>query len=392
MMKIANTVSLRPVADELYTRYLLAVTAGDIMLGEVADHLYVSDLDLKQADKAKAIREAVQVGFEDTIEAAVDHIFSGDPSLLPYIRLADRMSEDELAEKLYQYILTHVTLREASEILQNPYYRNIRIKEGASGPIRLKKNNYLAGEFFQTYRSSFARDDPFAYADIGLFDGPVDFPVLLENGRVWMSVVSSEIDSMKEPVAEAKGRVITFGLGLGYFAYMAAVKEEVESVTVVELNPHVIDLFRKNILPQFPDPQKIRIIQDDAFSFVKSRENTGFDYAFSDFWGGTDDGVRLYVKFCQAAQGFKAEKHDYWIESCFMEYFFRPALLQLLGKKMGHENFSIVPYGKQIHGLMNRFMDYVEKKDILIQTGEDVLHLFEPRTMARLVRGFAAES
>ena len=54
---------------------------------------------------------------------------------------------------------------------------------------------------------------------------------------------------MKLPVERAKGKVLTFGLGLGYFAYMCSLKEEVESVTVVEKDKSVIKLFNEIILP-----------------------------------------------------------------------------------------------------------------------------------------------
>lgn len=390
-MKISNTIELRALTDTLYMQYLLAVTAGDIMLGEVADHLYVSDLDLKKPDRNKSIQEAVDLGFWDTIDTAVDHIYSREEDLTPYILLADRMGLDELAEQLHQYILAHVTLRDASEICNNPYYRNIHIREGSAGMIQLKQNNYLAGEFFQTYRGSFKRADPFAYADAGFFDEPVDFPVLLENGRVWMSVVSSEIDSMEEPIKAAQGEVITFGLGLGYFTYMAAIKEEVESVTVVEMNPYVISLFRKNILPQFPHPEKVRIVQADAFDFIRSPKDREYDYAFSDFWGGTDDGVRLYLDFYRHAQGFGTKKHDYWIESCFMEYFFRPALMKLLGKEILHKDLPLVSYSKEINRLMDRFIRYTAGKDITLKTAEDVYCLLEPKTLEQLVHEFAVE-
>lgn len=390
-MKISNTIELRALTDTLYTQYLLAVTAGDIMLGEVADHLYVSDLDLKNPDRDKSIQEAVDIGFWDTIDTAVDHIYSRGEDLVPYMLLADRMGPDELAEQLHEYILAHVTLRDASEIRNNPYYRNIHIREDSAGTIQLKQNNYLAGEFFQTYRSFFKRTDPFAYADAGFFNEPVDFPVLLENGRVWMSVVSSEVDSMEEPIKAAQGEVITFGLGLGYFTYMAAIKEEVESVTAVEMNPYVISLFRENILPQFPHPEKVRIVQADAFEFIRSPKKREYDYAFSDFWGGTDDGVRLYLDFYRHAQEFKVKKHDYWIESCFMEYFFRPALMKLLGKEILHKDLPLVSYSKEIDRLMDQFIRYTAGKNITLKTEEDVYHLLEPKALEKLVHEFAVE-
>ena len=76
-----------------------------------------------------------------------------------------------------------------------------------------------------------------------------------------MTITPNEIETMKEPVDEAFGHVLTFGLGLGYYAYMVSEKENVESITIVETNEDVIDLFNKYILPQFKNAHKIKIIQ-----------------------------------------------------------------------------------------------------------------------------------
>lgn len=71
-----------------------------------------------------------------------------------------------------------------------------------------------------------------------------------------MSLVMSEIESMEEPLRLARGKVITYGLGLGYYAFMAAQKETVDSVTIVEMNPSIIKIFNDVLLPQFPHKEK----------------------------------------------------------------------------------------------------------------------------------------
>lgn len=60
------------------------------------------------------------------------------------------------------------------------------------------------------------------------------FPAVLENERIWMTITPNEIETMKEAVDKAFGNVLTFGLGLGYYAYMVSEKVNVESITVVE--------------------------------------------------------------------------------------------------------------------------------------------------------------
>ena len=85
------------------------------------------------------------------------------------------------------------------------------------------------------------------YAPLGFFTERFDFPAVLENGNEWMTLTPVDMDTCVEAIEKSRGKVVTFGLGLGYFAYMAAMKENVESVTVVELSDDVIRLFKKHI-------------------------------------------------------------------------------------------------------------------------------------------------
>ena len=52
-MHFANPKAFTRPLRKLLKSYLLSVTAGDIMLGEVADHLCVNDLDRGLSDKER---------------------------------------------------------------------------------------------------------------------------------------------------------------------------------------------------------------------------------------------------------------------------------------------------------------------------------------------------
>ena len=52
-MHFANPKAFTRPLRKLLKTYLLSVTAGDIMLGEVADHLCVNDLDRGLSDKER---------------------------------------------------------------------------------------------------------------------------------------------------------------------------------------------------------------------------------------------------------------------------------------------------------------------------------------------------
>ena len=76
-MYIVRNQEVQQTISYLWKKYLLAITAGDIMLGEVADQLYVSDLNFDELKKEgiDALLEAViSTGFADTIDGAIDNL------------------------------------------------------------------------------------------------------------------------------------------------------------------------------------------------------------------------------------------------------------------------------------------------------------------------------
>ena len=120
---------------------------------------------------------------------------------------------------------------------------------------------------------------------------------------------------MKEPIARASGNVLTLGLGLGYFAFHASQKETVTSVTVIEREHDVIELFQKLILPQFPHKEKIRIIRADAFDYMQTElPKASYDFIFADLWHDASDGLELYLKLKQMESNAHGTPTDYWIE------------------------------------------------------------------------------
>ena len=206
-----------------------------------------------------------------------------------------------------------------------------------------------------------------------------------------MSVVPSEIRSMEKDIEAAKGKVITYGLGLGYYAFMASEKEEVESVTVVEMNRDVISLFKRNILPQFPNKEKIRIIEADAFAFIEKQEDGIYDTAFSDFWSGVDDGLDLYLRFMAKTARFAKTKHSYWIDTCFMEYFFRPVLIRGLMEQITGKKIIMPEVSGRIRKVQNRFETYLKTKNDRITSPEELTLLFTNESMISLMRDFAVK-
>ncbi|MBQ3743744.1 MAG: hypothetical protein II858_07810 [Bacteroidales bacterium] len=224
---------------------------------------------------------------------------------------AETSEEDRFIEA--NYLRPGLQRLDTALYKNDPYYRNIRI------PALDRDGWSLAWQDYQPYEL-FLRDDLILTDDlrqipaIGYFPEPFSYPSVLQDGREWMSIKPSEIESSRPAVEAACGRVVTFGLGLGYFAYMAARKPDVTSVTVVERDPAVLTLFREHILPQIPEREKIVLVQDDAFDFLERRMAAAApDFVFMDIWHDIADGTPLYVRAKQFETRFPHTRFCYWI-------------------------------------------------------------------------------
>ena len=234
--------------------------------------------------------------------------------------LANVFSEDE-NEVVWlerEYLFRSVKRLSPEEYLKNPYIERIKIP-------KIKEENWDLGyQAYEPYEGFIYRDmlfekDYVEIPQIGYFDEKFSFPTVFENGREWMAIKPNEIETMKKPIEKAKGRVLVYGLGIGYFAFMVSEKAEVESVTIVERDENVIKLFERHILPQFPNKQKIIVIKSDAFDFAKNEMKKGsFNYVFTDLWHDVSDGVDLYVKMEKYEALCPNSHFEYWIEDSIL--------------------------------------------------------------------------
>jgi hypothetical protein len=209
---------------------------------------------------------------------------------------------------------------DANEYFNNPYYKNIKIPTKKIGNSELKYEKYNPFEGF-VCNDIIQTKDGRQIPQIGFFETEFKFPAVFENDRIWMTITPNEIETMKEPVDRAFGNVLTFGLGLGYYAYMVSEKENVDSVTVVDLNENVINLFKKYVLPQFKNAHKIKIIKADAFDYAqKHLANGNFDFVFTDLWHDVSDGKDMYLKMKKYERLSPKTVFTYWIEKSIMCY------------------------------------------------------------------------
>ena len=159
------------------------------------------------------------------------------------------------------------------------------------------------------------------YPQVGFFEEHFRYPAILENGRIWMTVTPNEIETMKSPIEKAHGKVLTLGLGLGYYQYMISNKTNVDKIYIIDKNETIINLFKKYILPQFQNKDKIKIIHTDAFEFLKNdMSKYNFNFVFSDLWHDVSDGVDMYLDIKNYEKLYPNIDFEYWIEKSIKMY------------------------------------------------------------------------
>lgn len=232
----------------------------------------------------------------------------------------------DLEENAEDKILYYNYFEEMLEVLapqqyeDNPYYQNIKIPNAQVGRWEFKHEKYKPYEAF-VYNDLKKLADGRVMPQIGFFEKEFSYPAVLENNREWMLITPNEIETMKAPIAAAHDKVLTFGLGLGYYAYMVSEKENVSSVTIVEKDENVIKLFKQYILPQFTHAGKIQIIHEDAFVYAqKHLAAEAFDVVFTDIWHDPADGVALYLKMKEYEKLSPESEFWYWIEDTIVHY------------------------------------------------------------------------
>ena len=198
------------------------------------------------------------------------------------------------------------------------YFQSVQPAVGTQGNIELVHETIQPMEIFVS--DDFHTDEEGRLLpQLGWFDRSFSFPAIREDGRIWMTVTPNEINTIQPAVKQSSGKVLTYGLGLGYYAFHCLLKETVESVTVVEKNPAVIDVFTRLLLPFFPRKDALHIIQADAFDYAASvMPGEGYDTVFTDLWRDVADGIPLYKRM--KALETPGPNYLYWIEKTLRIY------------------------------------------------------------------------
>lgn len=219
-----------------------------------------------------------------------------------------------------KYFTKMVKRLKTNDYKENEYYKNI------INPKIKQDNIEFKYEYYKPYEGFVFNDiekdlEGRMYPQVGFFEEHFRYPAILENGRIWMTVTPNEIETMKSPIEKAHGKVLTLGLGLGYYQYMISNKTNVDEIYIIDKNETIINLFKKYILPQFQNKDKIKIIHADAFEFLKNdMSKYNFNFVFSDLWHDVSDGVDMYLDIKNYEKLYPNINFEYWIEKSIKMY------------------------------------------------------------------------
>lgn len=257
----------------------------------------------------KEIMESIAGGAKNSYERAFG------------VFLANALCEDENEAQLYEreYFCPGVKMLSKEKYLSDPYYKNVRVPKKKIGKwsLGIQKYEPFEGFIFDEMKKDGYKEIP----QIGFFDEELSFPTVFEDGVEWMAIKPNEIETMAPHIEKMTGDVAVFGLGLGYFAYMTARRESVNSVTVIERDESVIKLFSEYILPQLECKDKIKIVKMDAFEYAREEmPKKAYDCAFVDLWHDVSDGVDLYIKMKKLEALNEKTSFSYWIEKSIISH------------------------------------------------------------------------
>lgn len=108
---------------------------------------------------------------------------------------------------------------------------------------------------------------------------PGTYKKLTRDGYVIMSNTPAEIRDHLKFIHIARGHVLINGLGLGVALKVILDKDDVKSVTIIEISPYVINL----VGPTYIKYPRIEIIQADAFKY-RPAPDMRYDAVWHDIW------------------------------------------------------------------------------------------------------------
>lgn len=223
------------------------------------------------------------------------------------------------------------------DFMQNPYMENILLKNISVNNIELVEDFYKPHEFVLFDQPTQDKNLLRKYT-LGIFDSLAYTYLLKENSNVWMSINPMEINTSKKAISNAHGNVLVLGGGLGYYAYMVSLKENVNKITIVESNSTIKDILENMIIPQFGN-NKVSVINDDSYHFLNTYMSDSYNSVFVDTWPDNVKGMDEYKIYVKYENKYPNVAFDYWLEDSILDSVI-VNIYQYISAKLGTEDYQ----------------------------------------------------
>lgn len=259
----------------------------------------------------------------------------------------------------------------AEQWRQSPYHKSVHLDcincDGFSYETDLIEGNRL-------FNANALQKDPLRELNdwmmLRALDQDCETVMLYQNDQDWMLDSPSEAMTNDPAAAKACGKVCTFGLGIGYFTFMAMRNPAVKEITVIEQSEEVIKLFKKHILPQFSVQKPLKLICGDAFDYFNQSFLSNFDYIYADIWRSSEDGLNLITRLLEQTLP-NYEYTDFWIEDSCMEIIWTMSYLYF---EQIYQNNSL-NLNPSLKRYQNKIKKYFNTMDLTIDHPDQIKHL-----------------
>lgn len=301
--------------------------------------------------------------------------------------LALKLSEgkSDIAELLHRHMDVKCLSSVKHEYVDNKYYLDLMASKRKVGAWSLDEGTYTPYEAFAWTDIEVKNPYYLEKTRLGYLTDTFSFPVILEDKDVWMSITPHEIETMRKAIKKVTGNVVVMGLGLGYFPYMASLKKEVKTITIIEKDEDAIALFKEHLLPLFPFKDKIVIVAEDALEYAKHvLPNVNTDYCFVDLYHSVDDGLVHFLEMKKLEPLAKKTEFIYWLEDS-MFAMVRRIIITLFQEAL--EGFEAKDYQKSKTSEDRIFNDlYRRLTDYSFSSFREIQALLEEKALNELLK------
>ena len=310
------------------------------------------------------------------------------------------LNDEYTLTKLKDYEVSKIKELDIKDYINDRYYLDIKPKE-----VKIKMNDNSYHLYYKYYKPfNYFLYDEIKVKDkdykeinsLGYFNIPFKYLVLDKNDETWMSIIPHEINTMKEDISKIKGNIVVYGLGLGYFIYLASLKEDVNKIIVIEKDIEIINIFNKYLLPLFNNKSKDKIIilNDDAFSFNETKlvnnkyiaNNILINYCYIDIYHNPLDALSSYIRFIKKESKNSNITYLYWIEDSIICYIRRIIISIFEEALSSYDDKDYIDNDDYLNNFINKLYFYL--KTLTYTSFNDVISFLSKESIKNICKNF----